>query len=746
MLITLDHVHIHLVGAIGENQHIDMPQNQIVAIIGENKDDGGSNGSSKSTFTYASPLSLFGSKAVGKTNKELKNDKIKGTPRVICKYTVDGKGLIVDRTIGGELKVTYDGNGIKGSTDEVQSRLEKIIGMTMEQFLQFSYKGQKTTEHFLKMKDSEKKEFLSSFFDTSKLDKMKELSDIRLSVLKKDKEKNDGAAEQLLTFWKTSEERYNALKLNHDEFIKQKTTDLDTNTLLLESSKKQLQGLNSIPESFILSADEEYDKKSNEYIELEKSTEIQKSAYAQSYMDIMGLIGIKKIPRKNEQAESIKEEINSLIVKKTNVAVPQDLMNDLTQCVGFVKDQRDGLKLINLKQLELSNVIQKIAMNEGIIKDIDAKPCPTCNRAFDDSHKEQQKSGFIANGKEFQAISDSKRNELNLLQEQFSEETVNLLLERQAELNSEIKGYKDKHIGEIESKMALLKVEMDSILLKDKMEKDAEISKLEAELQSISAAKASIESTLSMAKSQFTIIKNKVLSAHKEALAKCNTTVNSLSDKVNSLEQEIKSATLYLEREEKALNENLSKYEQAKALKAKLTEEVTVQEHVSFILSKNGFTGYLFDTILDDLNSEINTNLKLVPVTSKFVLNFTPDKTAKTSGEVSKAITYELTKGGVESSLGKTSGAEELVILLSVDEAVETVLSKRLGINIGWKILDEQLFWVDGNSKEYVFEFYRQKSKDKTYYIIDHASEFNAAIDCVIKVIKENDISRIVHD
>jgi DNA repair exonuclease SbcCD ATPase subunit len=89
------------------------------------------------------------------------------------------------------------------------------------------------------------------------------------------------------------------------------------------------------------------------------------------------------------------------------------------------------------------------------------------------------------------------------------------------------------------------------------------------------------------------------------------------------------------------------------------------------------------------------------------------------------------------------SGGEKLGLIIAVDEALDTVLSNRLGVHVGWKILDEQFTWIDSNSKEAILEFFKSKSYNKSYFIVDHTSEFNAAVDSRIIVRKRNGIARV---
>jgi DNA repair exonuclease SbcCD ATPase subunit len=168
-----------------------------------------------------------------------------------------------------------------------------------------------------------------------------------------------------------------------------------------------------------------------------------------------------------------------------------------------------------------------------------------------------------------------------------------------------------------------------------------------------------------------------------------------------------------------------------------------VLEMSSYVLSKSGFFGYIFDGILDDLNKEININLKMIPNVRQYSLQFTPDKVAKTTGVVSKSITFEIKNGNREVAFKPLSGGEKLGLIIAVDEALDTVLSNRLGVHVGWKILDEQFTWIDSNSKEAILEFFKSKSYNKSYFIVDHTSEFNAAVDSRIIVRKRNGIAQV---
>jgi DNA repair exonuclease SbcCD ATPase subunit len=700
--IKLNSLEINLIGAIGENQQVIIPQNQLTAIIGENEDDGGSNGSSKSTLVQVIPILFFGPSFSGKTAKELKNDKIKGTPKVKGSISIDRKVLIIDRTIGGELKVNFDGNDIIGSTADVQAKINGIIGMTPEQFMQFAYKGQKDSEHFLTMKDSEKKEFLSSFFDTSKLEKLKELADKDLSETKKELIKVNGKREQISSDLFNVKKELEMSNVSYAIELEHRKENLQTFNLLIKSNSEQLETLLAIKQDDLLKNDQDWVTKSQTVVTL---TEVN---------------GLK--------IRDLSTEINNLSLvlqgHKSKLALntpPDSLKEDLAVCDTLIKEQRQGLSAISTLKSNIVSISQNIANAQNSITEIINKACPTCKQDLQDDHKEKLKVPIALKVTVLQNELELSKEMLQSQQLLANEEDLQALMTRKAEISSEIANFSANIAKEVESSSSIINLQI----------KNKE-SEQKALMQEATAATLALNNAESL-----------VLGAYQKSLSECKAQGSHLKSKKDQVELQIKNINDKLASLQKQYDTCLEKLEQSVKESKTLETKVETLEHTSFVLSKNGFVGHLFDSILDELNSEINNNLKLVPVTRKFTLQFSPDKTTKTTGETSKAIDYELYSDGQQVTLNRCSGAEELVILIAVDEACESVLSRRLGINIGFKILDEQLYWVDGNSKEFVFEFYRQKAESKAYLIIDHSSEFNAAFDSRIKVIKKNGVSTI---
>ena len=77
-----------------------------------------------------------------------------------------------------------------------------------------------------------------------------------------------------------------------------------------------------------------------------------------------------------------------------------------------------------------------------------------------------------------------------------------------------------------------------------------------------------------------------------------------------------------------------------------------------------------------------------------------------------------------------------------MDYAIERIIKQRQGVSFSWKILDESFMWVDSTNKEQVLQEVLCDS-EKTYLLVDHASEFNSALQNKIVIEKSNGIAKV---
>ena len=139
------------------NQHVALPQSGVTAIIGKDTDEGGSNGTGKTTLSTAPLVNLFGYKYGGSSIKNLENRYLDESANIVGNYRLDGKLLTVDRTLGGKLSFVFDGTPNKdGKTEAIQEELNAILKIAPEQLSVLSSKPQGEYGGFLLMNDGEK--------------------------------------------------------------------------------------------------------------------------------------------------------------------------------------------------------------------------------------------------------------------------------------------------------------------------------------------------------------------------------------------------------------------------------------------------------------------------------------------------------------------------------------------------------------------------------------------------------------
>lgn len=688
---------INLIGNIANDQLVEIPQNQLVGILAENKDFGGSNSSGKSNFTYAIPINLFGAGAVGVTNKDIKNDKLKGTPNITAYYDINGKELIVDRIIGGILSVNFDGEQIKGSNDDVQKKLNSIIGLTEEQFKQLAYKDQENAESFLTMKDSEKKDFLSSFFDTIFIDKMKENADIELKKLQQEMSSYEITKNLLV-------KDIGELKVKLEEKTTEKELKVHVIIQSVATNTVQIQELANRKQQLATQQPES------------DPTYLEKMHVSAPQIEECN---IKQVKIESELLE-IKSAIKDNKEKLIQIPEPIELMGTLSQANTFLdsmKASERDLSSLRVKfQIGTNELIKLKNSITGVIKD-----CPTCKRPMDKEHLEL----------EIKKINDtitSLTADTETLQDHiFSKESSLLpkdsLIELIAQTKNDISNYKETQSAAINQELSNL----------NNKHRETELTSRE-----LTITKSQLQNQLMSIVSQ---IKQKLNKEMGDIDLQSRTLVNTNENLLNSIKVLEESLTQYTQ-SIKDKEVNLHKLIQGNETNLK---RIAILSHISFITSKNGFVGHIFDSILDQLNSEIKSNLSMIPVTRDFTVYFKPEKLVKSTGTTNKDITFQFYDGDKEVSFSRVSGGQRLCVTLAVDEALDTVISQVLGIKVGFKVLDEQLHFVDNNSKEAVMEFLRAKSANKTYIIVDHSSELNASFESIIKVTRENGIATITN-
>ncbi|HUM42299.1 MAG TPA: hypothetical protein PKI14_05055 [Fervidobacterium sp.] len=686
------------------DQEVTIPQNTVIGVIGINEDDGGSNATGKSSLAISIPLNLFGPKYIGVSAKDLKNRHLKSPVKTVGYYKLNDIDLKVTRVLGGELSFVYgDETPVTGAVDDVQEKLIATIGMTPNQILMLSYKDQKSPTRFLLMTDAEKKEFLSSFVDDSKFEGvydtlLKEISTIKDSSIKKTatleylNNTNIPKLEQALV---EKDREFNAFLSEYA--AKNEKLDLEIASLEYESDNIALTDI-----EMMLSGNNEYQTLKKQY---EKALNISTTKNVEAAIQIDAI---------NQEIYAIEKEILNAgkVPDSLNLAV-KSATDDLNTALSLRKKHEYNLRLLQVTLDEAEKL-------EESLNSPNKKICGHCNQELPEKDQETH----LAN---LHKTLDVKKELLNTL---FAE----------CESNSDI----DNRISSVESDVLAAKTAIAEFLAANSPAKLQEaVANKKKDIKAIELEKL-------LAQSSVNSLKNQISSIVNQTQRDIDNLKNSIYESIKNKKNEKQQLTYTYEKHVSTVNKSKLDFEAALLESSKISEEIVglsrsleVKIHTKDAVSKDGAIAYLFDEILEDLNAEINKNLKLFPNAQKFSLFFLPEKTTKSTGNVSKNITFTLFSGSEEINIKTTSGGEEMSILTAVDEALDTVLERRMGFFVGWKVLDEQMGFIDLNTKEAILDFYKEKSHNKSYIVIDHGSELNASFEDRITLRKKDKIARV---
>lgn len=709
-MVKLNSVSISNFGAIGPNQSYVFDSAGIYTVLGRNLDAGGGNAAAKTTFIQAIVASITGLQPVGLTANDVKNRFDSSTkPTVRIELTTKVGTLVITRVIGSKTDVFLNDTQLMGKADELQKKIYEILGVNEQQFLHLAYKKQESWGGFLRLKDADKKEFLGSFFNMSELDPIRDKneSDLKLAIETK-------------------------TKLNNQiSNIQTQTTMLDTQSVELN---EQLNALLSTENRIKYQDLQKYIQQSESEIEIKRSYVTSDDALFER---------IKELPELHQLIQQFTELNESLCVYTNDLQSLKELHNPrLSQIDTILLSGNKEIESLAVKSKELNQSIKKAydlnaqktklenSLSQLLIEmqNIESKiaatstsTCSECNQLLPHDHvvgkisqlelQKNQISNQISSTQNsligLKDVSPALILELNSQKDQIDKEISDksnldtqkaIFNEKQAILN-QYKQHEDK-IKDCQNKIEYTKDSMKRI---SKTEKD----KINNDIKYLQS----------------------MINSNKDLVAAKDKELNSIKSQLDTIQKKLAlhSNELGLITNEYALNE----------------ETLAIAEALSVVLSKSGFIGSVFDSILEELTEESNKNLQEMPVVSKYNIQFSSDKTAKTTGNSIKSISYTLLDSGSEASFQTLSGAEKTFVIVAVDEALDTILKRRLGIDIGFKILDEQFMYSDASNKEPILEFLEHHNPDRMYIIIDHSVEINSGHGQHITLTKENNIASI---
>ena len=350
--------------SVGENPIIVNFEKGLCLITGENLDKPErSNGVGKSTIADAIHFSLF-----GETIREVKKD-------LIPNYYTNGKTVVqITFDIGNdsyELNRTVNPTTVKlvkNSVDETKDTIantnetiENLIRCNSKIFNNCISLGINSSNCFMNMKKSEKRQYIESILD---LDIFSKMTDICKSELSEDRKIREGLSAKKETYQSILDDYENQKK----EFETKKQKNIIELEQKINALKNKIQILNDEIDNLVITKDNDLSESINQAknalkIIEEKISETEK-IIASKQSEIRSIQKIlNEIGDNSETCPSCLRSIDESCKQHVENR-KQEMLNDIVICEEFIKEKHDKQKKIVSKRYEAENIINNLQNKE----------------------------------------------------------------------------------------------------------------------------------------------------------------------------------------------------------------------------------------------------------------------------------------------------------------------------------------------------------------------------------------------
>jgi len=664
-------------------------ENGLYLLSGTDIDKNISNGSGKSSLVDSVCWALF-----GKTPRKVSSDSvINWSVSRECSVSLsveegDKKYLIVRGRKPNVLNFyigTVKKTGL--SINETQKFIESELGLTYGLFIHSVYFAQNSKIEFVTLDDNSKKDLLTELLDLS-------IFDIACNDVKTDiKELNDRLIDK-----KSKLDTYS-------ELIDQKNKDISRYKELSDEFNKQkkdrINQLSDDRKDAVKENNEQKSIKNKEIGSLTKLVYVFKESLNQAECEkkaLLDYLGNNVKELEEEKIKKIEKEINDLkIYSVTKLSENEFEANKIKEAIGTNKQQANSL-LGEVKRMEL--------LEDG--------SCRSCYQPISkgvlNNQTESYKLEIYESIKKFNKLKEScKYTERNRdLINQYVRDKKTTLESNLGAYLKDLKIFKEK-----------------------KYKKEQDVRKLDQEINRI---KSSIEySNLKVKDNNEFII----------------SAANRLTDRTSGIDIEIdsfkKSVNKFSSLTKESIDavDDLSK--KLKECEANIRKYEVDLQYLFFqknAFSNKGVKSYVFEQIVNEINIKSNEFLGYL-FDSDIEISFQVKDTKNSKGEDKNKFETSIYIDDQIKEFGSFSGGEKRRIILAVDLALSQIIQNRSSKSVSFLVFDEYFDGLDYFGKEKVMELLSE-IKETTVLVIDHSSEFQNMFDHVIKIEKNNGISRIV--
>lgn len=407
---------------------------------------------------------------------------------------------------------------------------------------------------------------------------------------------------------------------------------------------------------------------------------------------------IEKLNNIRQNINSAQSNVNSLKAFMQDASLKKSAAeSELTQCKRDLKiltevvetlannnfrteeDINEDLEKIKKSELKGIRYIAKLEAQQSELKEFllpDSEDCPYCKQSITEEHRADCSTQIETDLKK---INDN----LNIYRPKLDK-----VVEKKWSFEKELKEASDRDVklarskGQVESKKDDINSKENIIQQLDSMlsEHDIRYNKAETELNELKEQEGELETLSEKAFKQQSIAK-KILVIKSEI----DDLENDQKKHINSIQQ-YSAMKGSLDEKLKSRLEDKKKLDNEKKKVSKIEKELKNHKRVIQAFGSTGIPSMVISTILDDLQVEANDLLSQIK--PEIELQFYIEK-EKNDGQQAETLEIGYRVHGKKRSYYQLSGAQKLVVALSLKLGLSQVIQHRLGVDIKFLALDE---------------------------------------------------------
>lgn len=224
------------------------------------------------------------------------------------------------------------------------------------------------------------------------------------------------------------------------------------------------------------------------------------------------------------------------------------------------------------------------------------------------------------------------------------------------------------------------------------------------------------------------------ISSIKLEIIKTKSKTSQLVKEIDSINKEIQSISNHIAILNHKLDQRTNDIEKIKEHNIninKLEKQYGIYSKVVSAFGSKGIPALITQTILDDFMFE--TNVFLSKLYNGIQLQFIVEK-ERTDGEIDDTLDIQFQMNNNVFEYNQLSGAEKLIVALSLRLGLGAVLTKRLGVSMQMLLIDEVDQCLDDTNIEFFEEAIKKLSQEMKVMIITHNNELKTKFNSVIVV------------